>query len=354
MLHEFITTHRVEILARCRTRALSNRSAPAISQPDLDSGVPLFLDQLADTLHATLGPGQPTVGENAVKHAAELLKRGYTIAQVVHDYGGVCQATTELATERGVTFTALEFKAFNMCLDDAIAGAVTEYSRLREHEDSARAGHLAHELRNLLETAVLSFEVLKSGSVGVGGATGGVLERSLLGLRGLIDRELTEARLKLGIDHREDVVVSELIEKIKLAATMHATAHNIRFSVRAVEQDVNVHVDRQVIGSVLMNLLHNAFKFTREGGLVSLRAHATGDRVFIDIEDECGGLPPGRVGQLLEPIEQRSADRSGLGFGLGICLRGAQLNDGSIRLQNRPGNGCIFTLELPRLPLAAA
>jgi hypothetical protein len=66
---------------------------------------------------------------------------------------------------------------------------------VREHEGAERLGRLAHELRNLLNSAVLSFDVLKTGTVGLSGSTGAVLARSLMALRYLIDRELAEVRL---------------------------------------------------------------------------------------------------------------------------------------------------------------
>ena len=98
------------------------------------------------------------------------------------------------------------------------------------------------------------------------------------------------------------------------------------------------------------NLLQNACKFTHSKGLVVLRAYATADRVLIDGEDECGGLPPGAAGDLFRPFEQRGANRTGMGLGLAICHRGVRANGGEIHVVNHPGAGCIFTVELPRLP----
>ena len=78
------------------------------------------------------------IDATAAKHGGDLLHRGFTIAQVVRDYGGICQAITAIAVETQAQITPGEFQTLNLCLDDAIAGAVTEYGRLRDHE-SARA-----------------------------------------------------------------------------------------------------------------------------------------------------------------------------------------------------------------------
>jgi signal transduction histidine kinase len=243
---------------------------------------------------------------------------------------------------------AREFQTFNMCLDEAIAAAVTEYARVRERQDVERVGLLAHELRNLLEGAVLAFEVLKTGNGLIAGSTGDVLSRSLAGLSHLIEREIAGVRFLAGVQHREDIAVGPFIENVKAAATMRANSHNVRLSVDSDVQRASVNGDRVILDSVAANLLHNAFKFTRRGGHVTVNAHATDDRVFIEVEDECGGLPPGKADELFTSFAQRGADRTGLGLGLGICARGAHLHGGAIRVLDRPGTGCVFTLELPR------
>ncbi len=357
MLHEFVTANRAAILAGCRAR-ISSRPVPRPTDVELEYGVPLFLDQLADALRVALKPNPPRnveIGQSAAKHGHELLHSGFTIAQVVRDYGGICQTITELAVEMSVPITAQEFQTLNLCLDDAIAGAVTEYGRVREHEGAERTGYHAHEMRNLLNSAFLAVDVLKSGSVGMSGSTGAVLTRSLMGLRNLIDRELADVRLGAGLHQRETIVVREFIEDVEVAATMDASARGLQFSVTSVAKDVTVHADRQILASVVANLLQNAFKFTRSGGLVTLHAHATADRVLIDVEDQCGGLPPGKAEELFRPFEQRSRDRTGLGLGLAISHRGARVNDGEIHVLNHSGIGCVFTVDLPRqspMPLA--
>lgn len=346
MLHEFIATNRDEIITRCRAKIVS-RPAPRATDAEVEHGVPIFLDQLTATLRWALS-SNPAIGLTAKKHGNELLHSGFTIAQVVHDYGGICQTITELAIETTASITAREFQTLNLCLDDAIAEAVTEYGRLRAHEGTERLGRLAHELRNLLNAAVLSFDILKTGRVGWTGSTGSVLARSLSGLRDLIDRELADVRIGSGVQHRESVAMCEFIEDVEVAATMEANARELQLSVAPVAKDVRVHADRQILASVVGNLLHNAFKFTRPRGSVALRTRATSDRVLIDVEDECGGLPPGAAAELFRPFAQRGADRSGLGLGLAICQRGVALNGGQISVVDRPGVGCVFTVDLPR------
>jgi signal transduction histidine kinase len=103
---------------------------------------------------------------------------------------------------------------------------------------------------------------------------------------------------------------------------------------------------------MVANLLQNAFKFTRPGTTVTLRASETSDRVLIDVEDECGGLPDGNANALFQPFEQRNLDRTGLGLGLAISRLGAEANNGRIYVRDLPDHGCIFTIDLPRVPFS--
>ena len=72
------------------------------------------------------------------------------------------------------------------------------------------------------------------------------------------------------------------------------------------------------------------------------------------MEDECGGLPPGRAEELVRPFAQRGPDRTGLGLGLTIASESVVANGGEIRVRNLPGRGCIFTIDLPGLVPAPA
>jgi hypothetical protein len=124
VLYEFIAVNREEIVLRCKAR-VATRSVPPPTEAEIDHGVPVFLNQLSDALR--LGQTtNPEISRSAIKHGHDLLLQGFTVSQVVHDYGDVCQAITELAVELNVPITTDDFRTLNRCLDDAIAGAVTE------------------------------------------------------------------------------------------------------------------------------------------------------------------------------------------------------------------------------------
>ncbi len=359
MLYEFIAVNRDEIIRRCRAK-VARRAVPPPTKAEIDHGVPVFLDQLGEALRFGLN-STPEIGKSALQHGHDLLLQGFTVSQVVHDYGDVCQAITELAVELNAPVSTDDFRTLNRCLDEAIAGAVTQFTRERHQSaldgESARAnerlGFFTHELRNLTNTAIVAFEVLKTGNVGVAGSTGTVLHRSLTALRALIGRSLAEVRLTQGIQNREPLLVSAFVDEVASAATLDATARGITLSVLPVEAGVTIEADRQVLAAVVGNLLQNAFKFTRPHSTVTLRVGASADRVLIEVEDECGGLPGGNGQILFRRFEQRSADRTGLGLGLAFSRWGAEANGGRIHTRNLPNTGCIFTVDLPRFHVAA-
>jgi hypothetical protein len=212
MLHEFLTSNRTELVARCRNKVARGLSPTEIPLA-LDHGVPLFLQQLVETLRfeqreppgATVepepSPAATEIGRAATVHGAELLRLGYTVDQVVHDYGDVCQAVTELAGEHNARISTDEFRTLNRCLDNAIADAVTSFGHARQVliDDQAetlqqRLDYYALEHRWLVDIALQSYAVIKSGQVGATGATGTVLFQTLEELRSLADRTLPEIR----------------------------------------------------------------------------------------------------------------------------------------------------------------
>ena len=357
MLHEFITLNREEIIRRCRAK-VATRSIPPPTIAEIDHGVPLFLDQLVDALRLGLSSSE-AIGSSAVLHGHDLLRQGFTVSQVVHDYGDVCQAITELAVETDAPIGTDDFRMLNGCLDGAIAGAVTQFGRERSESSAAggaareheRLGFFAHELRNLIHTAILAYDVVTSGSVGVTGSTGTVLRRSLLGARDLIARSLAEVRLTQGVQNREPLRVSAFIDDLIPAAQLAADARGITLVVKPIAYDLVIEADRQVLAAVVMNLLQNAFKFTRPRTMVTVQVGASAERVLIEVRDECGGHPAGDANDLFRSFEQRNANRTGLGLGLAFSRWAVEANHGRIYARNLPDEGCVFTIDLPRNPV---
>src|ERR1700733_4876689 len=199
MLHEFLTANRQLLITRCREK-VSKRFEPTETPATIDHGVALFLPQLVETLREEQGthvrsldseptPAHTEIGRAAALHGAELLRQGFSVDQVVHDYGDVCQCVTALAVEQEEPISADEFRTLNRCLDNAIADAVASFG-------SAHQTSLDHQTetlhRRLIDIAMQSFTAIKTGNIGISGATGTLLAHTLEELRSLTDRTLPD------------------------------------------------------------------------------------------------------------------------------------------------------------------
>ncbi|QSX75741.1 HAMP domain-containing histidine kinase [Lysobacter arenosi] len=372
-MYQFLISNRDELIARCRAK-VAGRSPPGTAGEELKHGITVFLDQVIKTLalertadpmrsrkvSGRSGGGKPAlseIGESAAQHGKELMQHGFTVEEVVHDYGDLCQAITDLAFKQDAAISIDEFRTLNRCLDNAIANAVTEFGYQRDsvvadqqaHALNERLGFFAHELRNQLCTATLALSVIKGGSVGLGGATGVVLDRALVGLSNLIDRSLAEVRMTAGLPlHNRLFSVVDFLAELKLSASLEADVRGCKLNVSSVDPQLALDVDRDLILAAAGNLLQNAFKFSHPHSEVTLNAYAMADRVLIDVEDQCGGLPPGDAEKMFEAFTQGAEDRSGLGLGLSISRRSIEANGGILSVRNVPGSGCVFTIDLPR------
>jgi hypothetical protein len=212
MLHEFLTLNRKTLISRCREK-VAKRFEPDGTLATIDHGVPLFLQQLVETLRDEQNtlirdvdseptPATTEIGRAAALHGAELLRRGFSVDQVVHDYGDVCQSVTALAVEQEVSISADEFRTLNRCLDNAIADAVAAFGSAQQTSIDRQAETLqqrlvvfAAEHRRLIDIAIRSLTAIKTGNIGISGATGTLLAHTLEELHSLTERTLPEILL---------------------------------------------------------------------------------------------------------------------------------------------------------------
>ncbi|MDM0066779.1 HAMP domain-containing sensor histidine kinase [Variovorax sp. J31P207] len=371
-MHRFLSNNRDELISRCKAK-VAQRPWRAATAAQLANGIPMFLAQLIQTLEAqdngevdeslrisgAAGGDAAALSEmglSAAAHGKELLGLGYSVDQVVHDYGDLCQAITDLAVERDAPFSVDEFRTLNRCLDNAIADAVTEFSVWRDAnvalqqsaQENERLGMLVHELRNHLHTASLAFAALESGRLPIGGSTGAVLKRSLTSLAALLNLSLSQVRGTAEAPQATAFSVASLVAEARNVASLDASARGCTLSVQDVDAALGISGNREQLLAALVNLLHNALKFTHTDSEVTLSAHAEGDYVLFDVEDQCGGLPPGAASRIFHPFVQVGENKSGLGLGLSIARRSVEADGGVLTVRDLPGKGCVFTIKLPR------
>lgn len=384
-LHDFLVDNKEEILGLTEAKSL-DLAGPLPSSDQLKLGLPLFFQQLLSILllerpaftipaqdkagaakaakHAdeptiAVASGKPEeakVAHTASLHGIEMLRLGYSLSHVVHAYGSMCQSITELATKKDVLISTEAFHDLNQCLDVAIAGAVTEFQGHRNTQEKSREieqlGCLAHELRNLVASASISYQLVKRGTVGVGGSTGQVLETSLKKMEGLIAKSLAEVRMSVDQSAQvESISLRSIVEQILLTARVEAQARNQRIDTD-IDPSLNIQADQQAFYSALSNLVQNALKFTHEGGRIEVRGRPEGDDVIVEVEDECGGFKVGTAEILFKAFSQKNENRQGLGLGLTIAKRAIEMSHGTLEAKDLPGKGCVFRITLPKPPEA--
>jgi signal transduction histidine kinase len=156
-------------------------------------------------------------------------------------------------------------------------------------------------------------------------------------------------KAKAGLSSQDSAFpLAAFIAEARDIASLDAAAKGCTFTVPEVDPVMGIAGNRDHLLAALNNLLQNAFKFTHARSEVTLHAYGAGDRVMIDVSDNCGGLPAGFSEKMFKPFAQGNLDRSGLGLGLSIARRTVESNGGSLAARDVPGTGCVFSVSLPR------
>jgi signal transduction histidine kinase len=363
MLHEFLLTEQKNILALC-AKNLSDSDDSRDSKELTEIGLPIFYNELIEVLRAdkerSEKPTTHTKGlhhDSAARCGKESFRLGYTISQVVQGYGMLCQAITNHAEDQHTPILTREFNRLNFCLDVAIAQAVTEFSRAQRSslvaDEAQRLGSIAYEMRNALCKVATSHQLIRKGLIGYGGDTNQVLEDAITEMQNIINGPLLEARLQKGfvVDLLKCRLI-DIVSTVEVIAIFPANVRSIKLSID-VSPDLIVEVDHHLVVSAMSDLVQNAINSTRFNGNVWVRAKAAADRVLIEIEDQCGGISEIKLEELLAALNQNGEDLSSVSEHRLSTSERISLTDGRISLRNIPGNGCVFTIDLPQASVTA-
>lgn len=350
-LHSLLGSKR-QALISCWCDTIKATLGPVpLPQAELLDHVPAFVDEVTHALAPDV-LRSPDTSANAVEHGAQRLRLGFDVSQVVREYGLLHECVLRLAEEDQLVLSHREQQALAQWVNVGIADAIVEYIAQRDAElrrkSSEHLGFMAHELRNPIAAAILAVQRLRLNPAGASTAeTVDLLERNLRRTGALIDNALSQSSLELGGEPAlTRLELKPFMEDIVREAALEARARRIA-TVVTVEPGMVARADPKLLRSALANLLHNAFKFSPEGTTVTLRAVRADEMVTIEVEDACGGLPPGKVEELFKPSVQRGGDRSGFGFGLAIARQAVEAQHGVLSVRDMPGKGCLFIIALP-------
>ncbi|MEO7033903.1 MAG: sensor histidine kinase [Polyangiaceae bacterium] len=355
-LHQVLADRRDDVMHRWKAQVQGTLAPMAMPSIELLDHLPNFLDEVVAALRddAGLSSAGQSLHESrtAAGHGEQRLKLGFSLDSVVREYGVLRDAIVTTAIDAGEQVTFREIQVVFDCMITGIAHAVSEYARQRDAEllrqGNEHFAFIAHELRNPLTAAMLAFENLRAkGLLPTGGREVGALERGLQRTNELIDQTLRIARIASGIElRRQWTTLGALFEDAETGAISEAESKGVEIEV-VLAQDERLHVDVRLLRSAVGNLVRNAVKYTHAKSTVTLRGTVANNRIVIEVEDCCGGLEPGKVEQAFAPFVRLETTQSGFGLGLAIAKQAVDAHGGTIRVQNLPGKGCVFVLELP-------
>lgn len=353
-LDEILLARRDDLVERWQQRVSGSVSAQTLPTPEIINSLPVFLEQLIDALHrARSAPQDAPVldhSEIAAHHGSQRFRAGFSIQAVVREYGILRECIFDLLQETEASVSLQEVRVMSHALSIGVTDAVSRFSQERDEQLERQAGEhlafLAHELRNPIMSGRLALELLRKRTPKAKTRELDVLHRSLGRLQELIDRSLIQIRLRRMEIRRERTQLAELVRQVVAESEVDAESKGCAVHL-SLDDSVEVDCDPRLIGSAVSNLIRNAIKFTRPGGVIDIRLQAGESVATIEIEDECGGLPPGKVEELFTPFLQAGHDRRGFGLGLAIAKHAVEQHDGAIQVHNLTGKGCVFLISLP-------
>lgn len=357
-LHAVLASHRNDVMERWLEEVRGTLHPVSMPRVELIDHLPAFLDQVAAALRR--GDGAADNLDAAEDHGVQRLALGFSLDQVVREYGAMRTAIFAVAADAGAEVVSRDYEVVFHCVINGIAGAVSEYSRQRDAEMQRQAtehfAFIAHELRNPLSSAALALAALQANQkLDPRDRAVKVLDRGLHLMQDLIDHSLRMARIGSGVDLTpEPIQLRMLLEDTRSAVALNAEAKDIQIEISLDGED-EIHVDTRLVRSALSNLVRNAIKFTHPGETVMMRGKIHGGRATIEVEDACGGLPAGDLEKVFSPFVQLGVGASnGFGLGLAIARQAVDAHGGTLRIQNLPEKGCIFVLDLPVTPAIPA
>ena len=358
-LHELIRTHRDRIIAVWREQARQVAAGESMPPRELLDTLPVYLDELAASLEAaSTGEPLPATQQVAATHGQTRLQIGFAPHEVVREYALLRNGILQVAHEQGYAPPPAELIALDSCLFASIAASIAAY--VREHDAvlqrqaNEHLAFLAHELRTPLSAARIGIELLRRERAGDERLehVSAVVSRNLSRLTDRLDNALTELRLRTPrAAHLETFRADELLRELIADAEALAEASDVGFDAQL--EPMEVSADPRLLRSALFNLIVNAIKFSRRGGTVTVRLRPIEGRARFEVEDECGGLPPGAAERLFDPFVQLGPDRSGFGLGLAIARQAVEAHGGNLADHDLQGKGCVFLLEIPASASAA-
>ena len=210
---------------------------------------------------------------------------------------------------------------------------------------------LSHDLRAPVKSLSSYFMLINWGALSQAEFVESVqsLNIQLSNLHDMLENVLNWAVSQLGgmRPQKEKTAIAPVIEEQMQLLVPAAQAKGIQIECQ-VSSETQLTIDRNHLGVMVRNLLHNAIKFTHLGGKISLTQQETGERAFIEVKDTGIGMTKERLAKLfeLEKADSRMGTSHERGTGLGLVLvkELVEANGGTLEVRSEPEQGTAFVI----------
>lgn len=288
----------------------------------------------------------------------------HSIAEVVRNHQLVeawrrCQQTRQMQSESVEVPTRHQFLQLVVIPDQHTSGSLLlaqDLTRIRRLETVRRdfVSNLSHELRTPLASLKALAETLQEGALDDPPAARRFVDQIQIEVDALsqMANELLElSKIESGRFslERSPVAATDLLESAVHRMQVQAERANISLRVECQDDLPNVQVDSQRLEQVLINLIHNAVKFTRPGGEVLLCAESIPGGVRFAVKDTGVGIPADEVSRIFERFYRVDKSRTGRGTGLGLSIARhiVEAHGGRIWAESTEGKGSTFFFSIP-------
>ncbi len=324
------------------------------------------LDQMTDGVLIVDSQGRIQFANPASKKLFETVDPvNRSIVEVVRHHQLVeawrrCQQTNELQSESVEVPTRRQFLQLVVIPDTHAGGSlllVQDLTRVRRLETVRRdfISNISHELRTPLASLKALTETLQNGALSDSEAGPRFLSRIVTEVDALtqMTQELLDlSRIESGQVELNLAPISP--KKLLMSACdrmkLQAERAGLTLRVECPDDLPNVRADQARLEQVLVNLIHNAVKFTRPGGEVILLAETTSGGVRFGVKDTGIGIPSDDVSRIFERFYRVDRSRSGSGTGLGLSIARhiVETHQGKIWVDSIEGQGSTFFFTIPK------
>jgi signal transduction histidine kinase len=344
-LGDAIAEHRGEIRRRWLDRVVAVVGESGIPQTDLIEALPEYLERAARSLRAgeDIGVAWADVARH---HAVTRVQMGFDISQLVHELTVLREVIAEIAG-RSAVLTGM--------IDAAISESVKSYVDARDHAarraQAERVGFITHELRNPLNTAMLTSSQLRKHARSEHTRMLDILDRNHQRMRDLIDGVLLTQKMESGHleTHPTEVNLRELLGDALANARAASEAKGLAFDAR-FDPELTLRVDPVLTRSAVQNLVDNATQYT-DHGKIEIAVEERENTLVVHVRDTCGGISHDELKTIFEPFRRGHTIKPGTGLGLAIARRGVEAQGGEIHAESDGKRGCHFWITLPKFPV---